>query len=299
VISQLEATIVRFSVSEPCPICGGNQTAARHSGSRCHGYRSKDRRYARCSRAELAGRLTPGRDGLYGHRVEGRCPCGSEHEKVGEPVAKAANPAKVVPSQDLARTVRSRWFRSRPANGTLVEIYLASRGIHGPVPQSLRFNPGLRHTPSGLTLPAMVASVVTAGDAGPVALHRTFLRPSGDGKAEVEPCRMALGPIRGGAVRLGTVGKTLAIAEGIETALSIQQATGIPTWAALSASNMPGLHLPPLPAAQELLIGADADSPGRRAAVAAADKWCREGRRVRIAAPRSGDFNDVLMDRSL
>jgi putative DNA primase/helicase len=104
---------------------------------------------------------------------------------------------------------------------------------------------------------------------------------------------MALGPIRGGAARLASAGETLALAEGIETALSVQQATGIPTWAALGTANLLRVELPAI--VREIIICADADSAGEKAAQEAARRFLRDGRRVRIALPASAnDFNDVL-----
>jgi phage/plasmid primase-like uncharacterized protein len=105
---------------------------------------------------------------------------------------------------------------------------------------------------------------------------------------------MALGPVRGGAVRLASVGSSLVVAEGIETALSIQVATGLPAWAALSAGNLPALALPELPLAAEVIIGADSDAAGTRFAFAAAQSFAAGGRRVRVVMPARGDFNDVL-----
>ncbi|MEI8152772.1 MAG: toprim domain-containing protein [Hyphomicrobiales bacterium] len=85
------------------------------------------------------------------------------------------------------------------------------------------------------------------------------------------------------------------VGEGIETCLSAMQATGRPAWAALSAPGLGALALPST--IQIVTILADGDEAGEAAARAAADRWSREGRRVRIARPRLGaDFNDLLND---
>ena len=42
----------------------------------------------------------------------------------------------------------------------------------------------------------------------------------------------------GGAVRLAPAAETLVLAEGVETGLAVQQATGLPTWATLGTSNL-------------------------------------------------------------
>lgn len=70
------------------------------------------------------------------------------------------------------------------------------------------------------------------------------------------------------------------------------QATGIPTWAALSAGGMKKLLLPS--DVREVLIAADADEVGLDAAEEAASCWHAEGRKVRIVKPPEGlDFNDL------
>jgi hypothetical protein len=57
-----------------------------------------------------------------------------------------------------------------------------------------------------------------------------------------------------------------------------------------------GLVLPP--EARSVVIAADPDGPGRRAARDAWIRWRAEGREVRVALPDgSGDFNDLLRDR--
>ena len=92
---------------------------------------------------------------------------------------------------------------------------------------------------------------------------------------------------------LGPVARKITIAEGIETALSVMQPTGLPTWAALSTSGMKALKLPRK--VREVVIAADGDEPGRKAARALAARFVREGRRVRIMqAPDGKDWNDIL-----
>jgi hypothetical protein len=179
---------------------------------------------------------------------------------------------------------------------TLAETYLRSRGINIAPPASLRFHPALRH--SGDLWPAMIALVTRGIDDNPVAIHRTFLARDGKGKAPVVAQRMMFGPCRGGAVRLGAADpdQWFVLAEGIETTLSVMLACGLPGWAALSANGLRSLVLPPN--AAQVLICADNDhnGAGQRAAEEAAERFLREGRRVRIATPPipGTDFNDVL-----
>jgi hypothetical protein len=185
------------------------------------------------------------------------------------------------------------WHYGRPAAGTAVETYLRARGITVPPPLTLRFHPALQHRPSGLSWPAMVALVTR--DRAMLGVHRTWLERNGAGKAPVEHQKMTLGPVRGGAVRLGPPAETIAVAEGIETTLSVMQATGTPAWAALSTSGLRALELPDT--VREVIVCADGDAEGDHAATEAARRWQMQGRRVRIArAPPGKDFNDLLLE---
>ena len=187
----------------------------------------------------------------------------------------------------------SLWRRTDPAADTLVETYLRHRGITVDLPASVRFHHALTH-PSGARLPAMVALVTHGVQHEPVAIHRTFLATDGRAKAAVTPQKMMLGPCRGGVVQLATADDTVLIGEGLETCLAVRQVTGLPVWAALSTAGLRTLQLPTTIRAVTVL--ADGDTAGDQAARAAATRWTREGRTVRIARPPTGlDFNDVLL----
>ncbi len=180
-----------------------------------------------------------------------------------------------------------------PAPGTAVERYLRSRAITLPPPAALRFHPALYHGPSRRTWPAMVAAV-TRADGTPIAIHRTYLRPDGQGKARVESNKMSLGPIGGCAIRLAPLAEELMIGEGIETCLSVMQETGQSAWSAISAIGLRQLNLPA--EVSRVTILADGDATGEAAARAAAARWVAEGRQVWIARPPTGkDFNDSLL----
>ncbi len=77
----------------------------------------------------------------------------------------------------------------------------------------------------------MVARV--EGPGGLQGLHLTLLEPDGLGR---KGKKLAKGSRpKGGAIRLYPLeaGKPLALAEGIETALAVREATGWPVWALL------------------------------------------------------------------
>ncbi len=134
--------------------------------------------------------------------------------------------------------------------------------------------------------PALVAMAVDAmGE--PCGVQRIYLDPDGSGKAPVSPTKKALGSIQGGAVRLDEPrkGEPLVIAEGVETALAVREATGWPTWAAVSASGMAAVVIPM--EIKEVVIGADLDrsKAGQEAAAKLAARLHGEGRVVQVVLP--------------
>ena len=141
----------------------------------------------------------------------------------------------------------------------------------------------------------MIAEVVGA-DGSFRAIHGNFLSHAEPSKAFVDPAKMSLARIAGGAVRLAPADRTLVIGEGIETTLSVMDALDLPGWAAISCTNMDDIELPEI--VDEVLIAADGDEAGERAAQRAGLRWSREGRRVRIMhAPAGKDFNDILQEK--
>jgi hypothetical protein len=196
------------------------------------------------------------------------------------------------PQEDELSFLRRIWCNATPAAATKVETYLHSRFLTAPAPPTLRYA-RLRHRESGQWLPCMVAAVQRA-DGRLTGLHRTYLQPDGNGKADVEPVKKMLGACRGGAVRLTPVGRQLAICEGIETGLSIREACpDLAVWCALGAGNLDRLTLPPL--VEEVVLVADADPVGLAAAHRATQHHGESGRRIRLVElPWGMDANDLL-----
>jgi hypothetical protein len=193
--------------------------------------------------------------------------------------------------------------------------YLAARGINlaelGRQPRCLRFHPSAWCAEAGTRLPALLAAITDA-DGRHVATHRTWLARDASGawgKAPLRDPKKTLGSYAGGCIRLwrGATGRSLsdaqpgeavAIAEGIENGLTIATACAeLRVLAAVSLVNMSRLILPPQ--ITTVILCADDDS-GNLAATAllaaAAERFAREGRAVRIARPPQGfkDMNDAL-----
>ena len=185
------------------------------------------------------------------------------------------------------------WRASRDPVGTVTATYLLNRAITGKAPASIRDHLGLKHGPTGMNLPAMVAAI-TGADRKVIAIQRTFLRVDGRGKANGNQPKRALGPMRDGAVRLGPAGPVLGITEGIETGLSAAQLFDLPVWCSLSVVRLDCLWLPP--ETREVHIFGDNGTPGHEAAERAAKAYQAQGRRVVVRFPpeRFGDWNDAL-----
>ncbi|WP_374384221.1 DUF7146 domain-containing protein [Paracoccus yeei] len=185
------------------------------------------------------------------------------------------------------------WREAQPIAGTIAETYLRGRGITCDLPDTLRFHPASWHS-SAQRLPAMAALI---GGLPRLAVHRTYLRPDGSGKAEVTPAKAMLGAALGGAVRLTGTQGPLVVAEGIETALSLASGLlGRPAtiWAALSASGIAGLRLPEANP-HRLTIASDGDKAGREAAYKLAVRASAHGWTVSLLpAPEGRDWNDIL-----
>jgi hypothetical protein len=198
--------------------------------------------------------------------------------------------------------------------GTPAALYLAARGIDlaelGRQPRSLRFFPELWNRESLRSWPAIIAAI-TDGAGKHIATHRTWLAKDAEGvwrKAPLREPKMCLGPMAGGSIRLwrGASGKplaqapegeTVAIAEGIETALSVVIAC--PELRVLSAVSLGNMARVVLPAAVRTVILC-ADNDGNNAAAArglarAVTHFAEGARVVRIArSPIGKDFNDAL-----
>ena len=187
--------------------------------------------------------------------------------------------------------------------GTLVEKYLLHRCIVCKLPISIYYHPCLYHALTKKNYPAMV-SVIIKYPAQVIGIHRTYLSHDGT-KADIEPNKMILGGMNGGGVHLNDYSDRssidtshIIIAEGIETGLSLYQATGKYVIASLSASNMANVVLPSVEEVNSVTIAVDNDEAGRRAGTNTATKLLNLGySNVRITKSHiddMNDFNDLL-----
>src|SRR5579885_981517 len=211
-----------------------------------------------------------------------------------EPSPKAARVAAQTGSPEAAQRL---FAMSQPIARTLVKTYLRNRGITALHEDgALRFHPRCyyrpeEHAPTE-TWPAMIARV-TDLDGGITGAHRTWLAPTGRGKAPIDTPRRAMGDLLGNAVRFGVANDVLAAGEGIETMLSLRCALPtLPMAAALSANHLAAILLPLT--LRRLYVARDADAAGDGAAMALTERAQSAGVEAITLSPRCGDFNEDL-----
>jgi len=246
-------------------------------------------------------------------------------------------------AKDLHRAVAT-WKAAREPQDSAVSLYLRGRGLTLPEKSPLKCHANLAywHKREGSKnseilgrFPAMLAAI-QGPDGRFIGLHRTYLSPETGGKVKIpdpdnpgeflKPKKMQ-GNVMGGAIRLTAPSPFMAVAEGIENALTaLKVQPGLSVWVAGSLGNICGrgegrgaahperegknlpsevpdmrgkaIWLPDM--VREVLIIADNDGKDPLEVQAkvkrACNRFAQEGRRVRVAWPEQGkDLNDMLM----
>jgi transposase-like protein len=210
--------------------------------------------------------------------------------------AEAAERERITAAERLAKA-RWLWSKRKPITGTPAEVYLReARGYTGKNPPTLGYLPT-----RGEHGRAMIAAFGMATEPEPRQLavadaelrgvHITRLKRDGSGKAGTAADKVMIGMSISSPIMLAPVNDLLglAIAEGIENALSAHEATGLGAWAAGSASRLSALAdaVPKHIEAVTLLV--DDDKDGRRYAGELRDRLIVRGiKEVRFALADNG-----------
>lgn len=228
------------------------------------------------------------------------CPMyGSSRSRDGKtpPRPRLAPPRPAERARGLSDSARALWAATEPISGPGADYLLARACWLPPDDGDLRYVPALKH-PSGYIGPALVALITDTETGAPLSLHRTWIKPDGS-KAAVTPPRLLLKghPIAGGVIRLWPdedVTTGLGIAEGIETALSLAHGF-TPVWACIDAGHL--AKFPVLNGIEDLIIAADNDDAGRKAADECARRWSPHAAVRVISADADGcDLNDEVRE---
>lgn len=156
--------------------------------------------------------------------------------------------------------------------------------------------------------PAMIAAVRNV-NGELVTLHKTYLDADGR-KADVPaPKRLSRLPddrtINGCAIQLGKPDLVLAVAEGLETALSVAIATGFPCWSCLNAHGLKTVEIPACVRTVFIFADKDRSNTGQEAAKFLQTRLAQQGVlacivNVEDEIPHNAkgiDWNDVLREK--
>jgi hypothetical protein len=242
-----------------CPICGPSRSTAEKK-------RRKVLKIWR-SKPDFAS-YACGHCGLGGYAADAAELTRVDPQKLARLKAEAAERERITAEE---RQQKALWFwRRRLPTSPVMERYLRNvRGFNGAIPTTLGFLPATETHP-----PAMIAAFGMARETAPGELtiddsevrgvHLTKLKADGSGKAGTENDKIMIGRSTGYPIIVAPVNDLLglAIAEGIEDALSLHEATGLGAWAAGSANRLPALA-DRIPSYVEIVsIAADDDDVG-------------------------------------
>jgi Toprim domain len=199
---------------------------------------------------------------------------------------------------DRIRRAVAVWDQAGNPRGTLAEQYLASRALNlsddvaGSV---LRFHPACpwldENTGNTIGVPALIAAFTSIDDNTLTAVHRVRLdQPERWPKTE----RKMLGLVHRSAVKLDAATGTLAIGEGIETALAARQLGHGPTWALGSVGMI--ARFPLIDGVKQLKILGETGEASAGAIELCGRRWYGARRSVQVVMPEVGDdLNAELM----
>lgn len=211
--------------------------------------------------------------------------CGAKGSLNAEMQLTGASQSSSTDMAQRTRLARRLWTSSTALPQTPGETYLRhARGYHGPLRLTLRYLPARDNHPHALIAAFGLVSEIACGELAspeaPPAIHLTRLAPNALDRLD----KIMIGPVSGHPIVLAPVndGLGLVIAEGIEDALSLHEATGLGAWAAGSAAHLAklGSAVPAFVAC--VTLAEDADDAGRRACNRLADDLIKRNFEVKI-----------------
>lgn len=251
---------------------------------------------------------------------------------VVDPNGRQANAVKPIPKRAVQKpdqatgpsdawireSLRKIWKGTIPLTDQAAEparLYLRSRGIlawdRPGIERTVRFHPELPY-PGKKGKPTYHPAIVTcliASSGEAVTINRLYLTAKGE-KAPLPECKLMF-PIPsdrlrifpGSAVITSKPAEVIDVAEGLETALSVETAMGIPVWPMVN-SYLLQTFIPPVgTTAVRIWADKDRSGGGLKAAQALKVRLWDMGIRAQIKLPgmeipegkKSVDWNDVLI----
>lgn len=218
----------------------------------------------------------------------------------------------------IRESLRKIWKGTAPLTDPVAEparLYLRSRGVlcwdRVGLERAVRFHPALTHKDAKGKLskhPAIVTLLISGNGDG-ITVNRLYLTHKGE-KAPLDDCKMMfpipsdrLASFPGSAVITSRPTEVIDVAEGLETALSIETALGLPVWPMVNSYLMETFTPPPGTKAVRIWADKDRSGGGKKAAEALKVRLWEMGIRAQIKMPpldipegkKSVDWNDVLL----
>jgi putative DNA primase/helicase len=206
-------------------------------------------------------------------------------------------------TDDRARVERARtiWTQAVDPTGTLVEQYLASRGLQlpdGMANRVVRFHGACPwrddETEQLLHVPAMITAMVDIRTNKLRAIQKTAINADASKRG-----RKTVGVAKAACIKIDpddAISSSLGLSEGFETGLAVALQGWRPIWAAGSAGAIEAF--PVLPGVDCLTIFGDHERAGLAAAHTCAERWCSAGAEVAVHVPKLKDWNDAVLGRA-
>lgn len=220
--------------------------------------------------------------------------------RTSEAVVIAPQKRTLAVNKEHAKKLQTLWKEAVPIDGTPAEAYLRNRGIDGELPNSgdVGYHHRVLYWDSDAEkvighFPTMLSVLRTSQSGHPLSIHRIYLDRKGK-KANVPevkklmPCSVEGAMSDGGAaIRLYKLdGDSLAITEGIETAIAVRSAhPNLPVWAAFSAQVLSNF-VPPASVKNVYIFGdVDPSGAGQAAAARLALRLESKGIKAKLCLP--------------
>jgi hypothetical protein len=234
-------------------------------------------------------------------------------------IRKERAPAKPEASDDwLREAMRNLWKGTVPLTDPSAEparLYLRSRGIlawdRPELSRYVRFHPELTYKDKAgkrSKHPGIVCTLIDP-EGQAVTINRHYLTMKGEKADLAEPKKMFPIPSKrklpGCAVPTSHPGEVLDVSEGLETALSVETAMGIPVWPLVNSYLLENFVPPACTKAVRIWADKDRKEGGQKAALTLKKRLWEMGIKAQIMLPdmpipdgsKGVDWNDVLRER--
>jgi hypothetical protein len=199
---------------------------------------------------------------------------------------------------ERATLAREIWQQGQSVDGVgVVKDYLASRGLEVSDTSQFRFHPETPWRPLGEQLQHRACLLVAYRSLDNDAITGLSRILVDEPERWPKTQRMMLGVVRRAAAKIAPITDTLAVAEGVETAVAANVLGYGPAWALGSAGAV--ATLPVLPQIDRLILLEESNDASCAAVDRCGRRWLRAGRKVIRVSPDQGcdDLNDELISK--